>query len=392
MRAARSSGATSVANPRAVARDVLLRVDSDAAYANLALPAALGRSELSARDRRFVTEIVYGVSRMRRACDFLVARFVTRELDPDVRTVLRMGAFQLQFMRVPAHAAVAETVAVAPGRARGLVNAVLRRVSEAAVVWPGEATRLSYPDWVVDRLVRDLGAETATRALEEMNRPGKVSVREDGYVQDHASMWVADLVGSRPHERVLDMCAAPGGKATWMARKGATVVANEVHSSRVRLLEANSRRLGGGVLVVNGDGTRPPFPVGCFDRILVDAPCTGLGALGRRPDARWRIEESDVARLVALQKRLLDHAVASLKEGGVLVYSVCTMTKAESLDVDGHLARTHTGLVPLDRPGEPWEPWGRGAILLPQAAGTQGMAVFRYRASPITCPTAVPSR
>ncbi|KAA0236357.1 MAG: hypothetical protein EDR02_00895 [Actinobacteria bacterium] len=377
----KSREATTAPNARAVARDVLLRVDRDGAYANLALAAALSRTDLSVRDRRFATEIVYGVTRMRRACDFLIARFVTRELDPAVRATLRMGAFQLQFMRVPAHAAVAETVAVAPGRARGLVNAVLRRVSEAPVNWPDDATRLSYPDWVLDRLVSDLGAESARRALEAMNRPGKASVRADGYIQDRSSTWVADLVGCRPHERVLDMCAAPGGKASWMARGGATVVANELHTSRARQLQGNSRRLDAGLLVVNGDGACPPFARACFDRILVDAPCTGLGTLGSRPDARWRIDPPAVDRLVAVQQQLVDRAITLLRQGGTLVYSVCTLTKAESLGIDDHLARTHTGLVPLDGPAEPWRPWGRGSILLPQAAGTQGMALFRYQAT-----------
>src|SRR5918998_4992109 len=174
---------------RAVARDALLRID-EGAYANLALPAMLERSGLSDRDRRFATELVYGTTRMRRACDFLVDRFVLRPLDPPTRAVLRLGAHQLHHLRTPAHAAVSATVAVAPPRARGLVNAVLRRVADTPVEWPDDATRLSYPDWVVARLTEDLGREDALAALAAMDRPAEPVERADGYVQDRASQLV----------------------------------------------------------------------------------------------------------------------------------------------------------------------------------------------------------
>jgi 16S rRNA (cytosine967-C5)-methyltransferase len=114
--------------------------------------------------------------------------------------------------------------------------------------------------------------------------------------------------------------------------------------------------------------------------VLVDAPCSGLGALRRRPDARWRIEARDVDHLALLQRELLDAAVPLLEPGGVLVYSVCTLTQAESLAVDAHMAAHHSGLEPLPPPGPPWEPYGRGARLLPQAADTDGMVLFRWRA------------
>lgn len=136
----------------------LQRIDHEGAYANLVVAAELGDCGLSDRDRRFVTELVYGTTRMRRACDALIDRFVSQQPSPEVRTLLRLGAYQIHFAGVAAHAAVGETVELAPQRARGFVNAVLRRVADTPMQqWPSEAVRLSYPDWIVQRLVAELG-------------------------------------------------------------------------------------------------------------------------------------------------------------------------------------------------------------------------------------------
>jgi 16S rRNA (cytosine967-C5)-methyltransferase len=282
---------------------------------------------------------------------------------------------------------VDETVAVTPRPSRGLVNAVLRRVASAPgpMAWPDDATRLSVPDWVLDRLVADLGRDRALAALAAMNEPAAVVERPDGYVQDQASQQVAGAVGARPGERVLDLCAAPGGKATVLAAAGARVVAADVRPRRAGLVQANAHRLGlaAGVAVVVADGTRPPLRAGTFDRVLVDAPCSGLGTLRRRADLRWRVEPSSVDQLAALQRRLLAAAADLVRPGGTLTYSVCTLTAAESLGVDDWLADHRPDLVPTpaapaDPPGAGWEPWGRGAVLLPQTSGTDGMCLFRY--------------
>jgi 16S rRNA (cytosine967-C5)-methyltransferase len=368
------------ANARAVALGVLDRIDPGGAYANLALSAALDRSGLAGPDRGFATDLVYGTTRMRRACDFLVDRFLAREVEPRVRNVLRMGAYQLVFAHVPPHAAVGETVEVAPRRARGLVNAVLRRVAETPVVWPDDAVRLSVPDWVAGQLEDDLGPEDAAGALVAMNEPATVTERADGYVQDPASQQVAASVGVTPGERVLDLCAAPGGKTTALAGAGGLVVAADVRPVRAGVVAANASRLGlaDRIDVVAADGTAPPWRPGSFDRVLVDAPCSGLGTLRRRADLRWRVEPEAVDRLAALQRRLLAAAADLVRPGGTLVYSVCTLTADESTEVDDWLAGERPDVAPLDPPGAPWRPWGRGAILLPQTAGTDGMCLFRY--------------
>jgi len=367
---------------RALALRALVRIDTEGAYANLVLPALLSRSDLSARDRAFATSLVYGTTRMRRACDWLVDRFLAKPPPPAARAALRLGAYQLVFLGTPAHAAVSATVGVAPKGMRPLVNAVLRKVAAAPVAWPDDATRLSYPDWIVERLVEDLGRDDALGALTMMNEPAAAVERPDGYVQDLASQEVTALVEAQPGERVADLCAAPGGKATGMAAAGAVVVAADVRPARAGLVQANAARLGlaDAVRVVVADARRPPLRAAAFDRVLVDAPCSGLGALRRRPDARWRIDAGDVERLAALQHDLLDAALGLVRPGGLLVYSACTLTRAEGVDVDRAFRALHPGLEPLPCPPAPWSPWeGAIARLLPQAAGTDGMVVARYR-------------
>jgi 16S rRNA (cytosine967-C5)-methyltransferase len=356
----------------------------DGAYANLVVPALLGDSGLEERDRAFVTELVYGTTRMCRACDWLIDRHLRRPVSPEVRAVLRLGAYQLAFLHTPAHAAVSTTVDEAVPPARGLVNAVLRRVADQLddPAWPDVATELSYPDWVVAVLERDLGAAPARAALETMNLPATVTERSDGYVQDAASQHVAAFVGARPGDRVLDTCAAPGGKATLMAATGAAiVVAGDLQARRSGLVAGNARRLGAAnVATIQADGLRPPFRAGSFDRVLVDAPCSGLGVLRRRPDARWRVRPDDVTRLQALQRQLVGAAIGQVRPGGLLVYSVCTLTAEETAATDNWLAGTVPDWKPVPPPGAPWEPAGRGGRILPQAAGTDGMFVLGLRA------------
>jgi 16S rRNA (cytosine967-C5)-methyltransferase len=366
---------------RSVALDALVRID-EGAYANLLVPSLLDRGRLAERDRHFVTDLVYGTTRMRRACDFLVDRFVMRELDAATRNVLRLGAYQLHFLQTPPHAAVSATVDVAPKRSRGLVNAVLRKVATAPPPqWPDDATRLSYPDWIVDLLVADLGREDALAALETMNEPPAVTVRSDGYVQDLASQWVVDHIGVRPGERVADTCAGPGGKATGLALAGAAhVAASDVQPDRAGLVAANAARYGHeAVTVVAADGRHLPYRPGSFDVVLVDAPCSGLGVLRRRPDARWRIRREDVTNLAALQRELVETGLNLVKTGGRLFYSVCTLSADETVMVDRWLAEARPDLVALPPPGGAWRATARGAILLPQAEGTDGMFVLGVR-------------
>ncbi|NNE97293.1 MAG: hypothetical protein HKN24_14835 [Acidimicrobiales bacterium] len=345
-----SDGVTS----RRLALDVLERIDRDGAYANLVLRPALDSSVLSTRDKALVTELVYGSTRMRRALDAIVEPFLAVSVDHHVRAALRLGAYQLHFLRIPAHAAVSATVGATRKRPRGLVNAVLRKVASVEPTFDGDAVRLSYPDWIVDRLTADLGAPDALRVLEAMNEPLDAHVRTDGYVQDRASQDVVGLVDASAGDVVLDVCAAPGGKATGIAGSGAKVIAGDVHLRRCGLISKNARSTGTVVAVVAADATSFPVRAGAADIVLIDAPCSGLGSLRRRPDARWRIDPEAPDRLSLLQKRLVAGALPLVRPGGRLIYSVCTLTNAETSAVAAEI---------------PWEPLGQATIRFPDENG-----------------------
>ena len=314
---------------------------------------------------------------MRRACDFAIDRFVMKPPPGDLRTLLRLGAYQLLFAGVPAHAAVNDTVAVAPGRSKAFVNAILRRVASTPVDWPDVATRLSYPDWIVARLTAELDDDAVT-ALERMNERRPSPLAPTATCRTLASQWVADLVDARPGDRMADLCAAPGGKATRLAADGAIVVAADLRPARARLIAENAARLGAtGLSVVVADGTAPPLRDGSFDRVAgrrtvlrprarCGAGPTPGGACSRPTSPSW---PSCSAHLLAAARPLV-------RPGGILVYSVCTLTAAESIDLDD-------GSWPvLPPPPAPWRPYGRGARLLPQDADTDGMTVLRYVREP----------
>jgi 16S rRNA (cytosine967-C5)-methyltransferase len=231
-----------------------------------------------------------------------------------------------------------------------------------------------------------------------MNEPAAMSIRPDGYVQDLASQQVAAIVDARAGDLIADLCAAPGGKATYLAYgpggPGAVtaspgrvasgsvlVVAADIDPARAGMIASNADRLGlANVATIAADSCQPPLRPGVVDRVLIDAPCSGLGVLRRRPDARWRVTPEDIPRLAALQRRLLAAGIQLVKPGGLLVYSVCTLTLAETAGIDRWLAAAFPSAQPLMAPlGEGWEWIGRGARLLPQAAGTDGMFVLVLR-------------
>lgn len=369
---------------RRLAIEALERIDRDGAYANLLVPKMLEESGLEARDRGFVTELVYGTTRMRRAMDFAVDRFVDRDdVEHRVRAALRLGAYQLIQLDTPPHAAVDATVAATPKRARGFVNAVLRRVSAAGeVAWPNEAIRLSYPNWLFDRLTHDLG-DRSLAVMAAMNHVAAVHTRDDGYRQDPSSQAVADLVDISMDGPVLDLCAAPGGKATRVAGRGASVVAVDLHQHRAGLVQQAADLTGTAVFPLVADGLHSPIRRESMSAVLVDAPCSGLGSLRRRPDARWQMEENSIDMLAELQFRLVEAAADAVISGGQVVFSICTLTDAESVGVDARIKAELPLLesVPIGQwpSTAPWEPHGRGGRLLPDTFGGDGMCVFVYR-------------
>ncbi len=281
-------------------------------------------------------------------------------------------------MRTPAHAAVDATVGAVKGRGGSLVNAVLRKVAvEEAITFPSLGVELSYPDWVVDRLVSDLGEADALASLRAMNEAASTSVRDDGYVQDPASQQVVDIVDAKAGERIIDLCAAPGGKATGMATSGAFVVASDLRKNRSRLIARNIAKLGSDVQPVAADGTKPPFMPASVDKVLIDAPCSGLGSLRRRADARWRVDSGAPKRLATLQTDLVLAGLELLKPGGVLTYSVCTLAAVEGLGVLQQVCAQRPELEVVTSVPESWQLANGVGLLLPAEA--DGMMLWQVK-------------
>ncbi len=369
---------------RRLAIEALERIEVDGAYANLLAPRLLEESDLDERDRAFVTQIVYGATRMKRSLDYLVDRFIDRDdVDSRARAALRVGAYQLAYLRTPSHAAVDATVAATPKRARGFVNAVLRKVAKAGSAeetsWPNDGLRLSYPDWLVTRLDAELG-ERSHAVLAAMNEAATTHVRSDGYRQDLASQEVASLIEAPPGSVIYDLCAAPGGKATFIsgANAGTVVIGSDLHEHRAGLVRTAADDTKTDVHALVADATRSPYRSASAKAVLIDAPCSGLGSLRRRPDARWRIKPTDIETLASLQFELISEAARLAVPGGLVVFSVCTLTAAESTAIDERVAAELPQLEPQPLP-EPWEPYGRGGRLLPDTFEGDGMAAFNYR-------------
>jgi 16S rRNA (cytosine967-C5)-methyltransferase len=354
-------------------------------------------------------QLAYGTVQRVRPLDHAVEALGSRplrKLDPPVRAALRLGAYQLAYTDVPAHAAAHETVELVRGagleRAVAFTNAVMRRLAEGIEgvlarlheeTAIAAALKLSYPDWVAEAWWRELGPEDARALMRAQNQPAETAVRtpagpkvveaiprewlESGYAwpQSRGSQLAGAAVGARPGERVLDVCAAPGGKATQLAAAGAEVVAVEKHPGRARELEANARRLGcaDNVTVLCADALRLPPDLGTFDRALVDAPCSGLGVLNSRPDLRWRAQP-----LAELQVALLRAASERVRPGGTVTYSVCTIHAAENEEV----VRRHG--LPTEDLSALWPEFRHPRhppflLTLPHRHGTTGFFVARLR-------------
>jgi 16S rRNA (cytosine967-C5)-methyltransferase len=368
---------------RRVAYEVVRRTFEEGAYADRAFPGEADRAALDARDRRLAMRLAYGTVQRVRTLDHAVRTLASRPpegLQPTLRAAIRVGAYQLLFAEgIPARAAVNEKVdlakAVAGRHTAGLANAVLRRVAEAGPAWVGTLPaplRHSYPDWIAEEWTAMLGADEAALVMAAQNDPPELAVRvntlragqvdlgvpghgdpelpealvldgpfdvagsralADGLIwpQSRGSMLAARLLDPEPGMRVLDLCSAPGGKAgqlaALMADRG-RLVCVERHPGRAEALGETLRRQGVTCAeVVVADALE--YAGGPFDRILLDPPCSGLGVLAGRPDARWRRSEQDAQELAGLQRRMLDHARGLLAPGGRLVYSVCTIRRAE---------------------------------------------------------------
>lgn len=305
----------------------MLRKVEDGGYASDLLVKLSG--DLDSRDAGLASEIVFGCLRYQAQLDYIIDRLTQRKLDPEVRIALRMGVYQLRYLeRIPPHAAVNESVELV-NRARkhsaaGLVNAVLRKVDRAPLAWPDRGTELSLPEWLAERWDRNFGPDTTDRIAAAFLRPAETSISSTGRIQDVGAQSVVPMLDLRPGITLLDLCAAPGNKTAQALQYGVEAVACDIHWHRLKNLDGLKCHR----VVV--DATLPlPFQ-GHFDRILVDAPCSGTGTLGRNPEIKWRLQPSDLVELHRKQAALLHNALRHLNPGGKLVYSTCSLEPEEN--------------------------------------------------------------
>ncbi len=319
---------------RQVAFDVLRKVHQGGYASDLLLQRS---APLDSRDAGLAAEIVFGCLRYQAQLDYLIARRVPRPPDIEVRIALRMGIYQLRYLdRIPPHAAVGESVElvkrVHKASAAGLVNAILRKTDRTPVPWPDRATELSMPAWLLERWDRQFGAQTTDKIAAAFLETAETHIASTGRIQDIGAQSIVPLLDLQPGQSFLDLCAAPGNKTAQAIECGVRAIACDIHLHRLQQM----RGLNCPLVVL--DATQPlPFRTGLdrimFDRILVDAPCSGTGTLGRNPEIKWRSKASDLPDLHAKQVALVRHALEHLRPGGRLVYSTCSLEKEENEQV-----------------------------------------------------------
>ncbi|MGD0198672.1 MAG: 16S rRNA (cytosine(967)-C(5))-methyltransferase RsmB [Solirubrobacteraceae bacterium] len=425
---------------RAVALSVLRRTFEQAAFTDRAFQAEA--TGLAGRDRALAMRLAYGAVQRRATLDYLIEHCAQRsagKLEPLVLAALRLGAYELTFTADAPHAAVNDAVALARGsRGQGLVNAVLRRIAResgdllAALdesTPAGAATLHSVPQWIVEEWWQMLGPESTSALLHRVNEPAESALRANTLVTDpqqlaqalarrtaipgdppeavvllepfdahgsalwraghfmpqsRAAMLVARALDPQPGERVLDMCAAPGGKTTHLAALmggEGEILALERHAGRARSLAQTAERMHAlNVAVATADAGQAR---GTFDRILLDPPCSGLGTLQARPDLRWRIARQGVQALAAEQARLLSAAALALAPGGTLTYSTCTLSSTENEDQIQTFLEEHPELEQIDLQSR-FPAWrdprgGRALLALPHIQGSDGFYIATLR-------------
>lgn len=309
---------------RTAAFDVLRAVE-DGGYAS----DLLRRHSLDARDAHLASEIVFGCLRYQAQLDHIIGSWTPAKLDIEVRIALRMGIYQLRYLdRIPKHAAVSESVELVK-RARkrsaaGLVNAILRKIDRDPIDWPDRATALSTPAWLLERWDRQFGCEAAEKIAKASLDQPETHVASTGRIQDIGSQSIVPLLELEPGQSFLDLCAAPGNKTAQALEYGVHAIACDLHLHRLHaLVDLSCRR------VVLDGASALPFSTR-FDRILVDAPCSGTGTLARNPEIKWRLKPSDLSGLHATQVALLRNALNQLRAGGKLVYSTCSLEEEEN--------------------------------------------------------------
>ncbi len=383
-----------MANPRKLAVKALLKINTDFAYSNLTLNSLFKESDASPMDKALATALVYGVLDRKITIDYVLSKFLKtplKKVAPFTKEVLRTAVYQIMFMdKIPNSAAVDEAVKLVKtskeSRNSGFVNAVLRNILRADALLPqGDSLNdlsiiYSCPTAIIESFINDYGLENAKKLLEESLKAADITVRvntvktnieefeksigaetqktdidgglilksgidvgknklyNDGifYVQDLASQKAVSVLNPTPDSRVLDMCAAPGGKSFTMAllmqNKG-EIISCDLYPKKVELIEKSAKRLGLDIIKPKVcDATVFKKELGEFDFILCDVPCSGLGVIRRKPDIKYK-DFAEFDSLCEIQAKILRNAVKYLKKGGKLLYSTCTLRKKENEDI-----------------------------------------------------------
>ena len=416
------------------ALDILNRIEKDRAFSSVLLPQA--ESNLSPADRGFCHELVLGVLRRKMHLDAIIKTFVgERKLDIAVRNALRMGAYQIKWLdRVPTYSAIDESVTLVrvarKTSAKGFVNAVLRRIStsDALLEFTDEVDKISieasHPRWLIEEWISDFGPSDAAKIAAANNEIPKVAFREVGsgnvdlsaytksefvngayiaqssdkdlrdmadagqiYFQDEASQLVASAAARDPKGRFLDVCAAPGGKTTLVAKAysgsdAALIVAGDLHESRINLLRSTfERQRVDSVNVVRYDAEKSlPFADESFDTVLVDAPCSGTGTIRHNPEIRYFLEPGDFAKLAKKQLEILRNASNLVRRGGRLIYSTCSIQLEENEAVCEQFLVSATSFD-QERPDVPETIMTNAgfARTFPHRDGTDGFFIAEFR-------------
>lgn len=394
-------------NVRKTALDCLEQIEKNQAYSNLLLNNTIKKNELPAKDIGLLTELVYGTIQRKLTLDYLLKPFIKGKVESWVRNLLRLTVYQLYYLdRIPAHAAIYEAVEIAKKQGHlgiaKMVNGILRSMQRGnlptfeQIENPIERISIetSTPLWLVERWVEQFGLEDTRKICEvnltAPNQTARVnltrttreqvikSLQEEGFsvekseflpeaihslkgnlalshcfkeglitIQDESSMLVANVLQPKTNDKILDSCAAPGGKTTHIAEKlGNTgqVIALDLHEHKVKLISQTASRLqltNVTAKVMDARNVLEHFLPDTFDRILVDAPCSGLGVLRRKPDMKYTKKEEDIFSLQKIQKELLEKIAPLLKKGGTLVYSTCTMDKEENREIIQQFLKEH---------------------------------------------------
>ncbi|MBE6055294.1 MAG: 16S rRNA (cytosine(967)-C(5))-methyltransferase RsmB [Clostridium sartagoforme] len=385
-------------NSRKLARQIVQRVLEEGAYSNLVLSKELNREDIDDKDKGLITEIVYGTLRRKKTLDVIIGNFVKdiNTLDSTILNILRVAIYQMYFLdKIPEYAACNEAVEEAKEvslEGSKLVNGILRNYirDEKEIVVPGNridelAYKFSFQPWMIRLFIKQYGEERTMKIMAGLNETPKVTVRvnefkaefdevyekleemgykiEEGYacpeaiaiyggkgvesnelfksglitVQDESAMLVAPLLDLKEGDKVLDLCAAPGGKTTHISEllgNTGEVIAFDLHENKLSLIEENAKRLGLTNIACKAmDATKLNSEYICYaDKVLIDVPCSGLGIIRKKPEIKWNKTRQDLRNLVEVQRDIMENAWQYLKPGGTLIYSTCTLNKEENED------------------------------------------------------------